>query len=312
MFARRKFAFYFALVLLVAIAVLYELRVVGRQRENVRAWQARRFALARELEQTRATNAADTAALADLRQDLARANIPMSEAAAKAAAETQAWLAKLATVKRLFAKHPESAIPELQLLEMRAWLGTVKNLPFDGEDQIRKSLAAVRSAAKKQFTMQLSFALRKYLNTRDGELPPDVLALATYFNPPMDPAILGRYKMTRSGNMAALASELHASDAVVLERSPVDEDFDTRHGVNVGRMGDGSGWGVVPGSFGGLGPTAWIDDYQDRLKRAQADFSREHPGAKPNGLADVVSYMNPPLDAAVAEKIIQAEKDRGK
>jgi len=51
------------------------------------------------------------------------------------------------------------------------------------------------------------------------------------------------------------------------KNSAVVEDFDQRHGVNVGRMADGSGWRVVLGSFGGIGPAAWIDDYNTAADR---------------------------------------------
>jgi len=311
MFARRPFIFASALVLLAAAGVIYETRVVARQREQLRALQIRRGNLTRELEQVRVRNETDAAALAALQREIVRAHPASPDPAINiSAAETRAWLATFATVKRLFAEHPEAGIPELQLLELRSWLGTIKNLSLDSEEQVRQSLATIRTAAKNEFMQRLAFALQKYLKARDGELPPDLLALATYFTPAIDPAMLDRYKLTRSGNMARSTGGIR--DPVVLEKAPIDEDFDTRSGVNVGPMADGSGWGVVRGSFGGIGPAAWIDDYQDRLKRAQSDFTREHPGTKPGGLADVVSYMNPPLDAAVAEKIIKAEKARAK
>jgi hypothetical protein len=94
---------------------------------------------------------------------------------------------------------------------------------------------------------------------------------------------------------------------VVLEKTPIDEDFDQRHGVNAGRMADGSGWGVVPGSFGGTGPAAWIDDYDNRVRHARADYTRDHPGAPKAGLAELAPYIDPPLDPAKLQKLINLE-----
>ncbi len=256
MSARPKIALAVTLALLFG-AVAYELRLTARQRAELSALNARRTALAEQLEKIRRQTADDAAALSALEEQSNRARTENADSSdSRTASETHAWLAKLATVRRLFAEHPERGIPELQLLELRDWLGVVKGLSFDTDEQTRKSLAAVRDAAKRQFTMQLSFALRKYLNARDGELPPNLFALAPYFSPPMNTTILDRYTMVRTGR---LDSNVSSTDPVVLEKSPVDEAFDHRHGVNVGRMADGSGWGVVQGSFGGIGPAAWID-----------------------------------------------------
>src|SRR4051812_1741221 len=104
-----------------------------------------------------------------------------------------------------------------------------------------------------------------------------MMALAPYFSAPVDLAILERYKLMRTGQLDP--TKTSTTSPIILEREPVDEDHVARHGINVGRMADGSGWGASRGSFG-FGPSGWIDTYQDRLKVARAEFTRARPDQK--------------------------------
>lgn len=306
MSASRKVTLLSALILLLATGAAYTARLVANQRDELRALRKRHDALAAGLREARQRAAPDAEALAALQRQL---DFPPVAAATKSSdnisAQTQAWLAKLATARRLFAAHPEASIPELQLLDLRTWLGAIKDLQFDTDENTRRGLAALRTTAKQQFTDKLCSALQKYLNQHDGQLPPDLLSLRPLFNTPIDATILDRYKLTQTGR---LAPDSVPKDPVILEKSPVDEDFDSRRGVQVARMADGSGWGAVGGGFGGSpGPAAWIDGYQARLKRARTDFAQANPGIAPPGLADLAPYLNPPLDPATLQKLLARE-----
>ncbi len=306
MSASRKFILGLIGVVVLGVTTLYEARLVAREREQLTSLRARQTTLAGELEMVRLQTKADADALAGVQRQIADArSTAAAPVASPTATETQTWLVKLATAKRIFAEHPEFGIPELQLLELREWLGAIKGLSFDTPEQTRQSLAAIRGAAKTAFTTRLSFALQKFFKTSGDTLPPDVLTLAPYFSPSVNHAILLRYQMTLTGSLAGY-SDSHTP--VIIETAPIDEEFDTRHGVNLGRMADGSGWGVMRGSFGGRGPAAWIDGYQDRLTRARADFKRDNPGTTAPALAQLAPYFIPPLPPATLEKLLKTER----
>jgi hypothetical protein len=308
----RRFVVSFAAIVLAGIAVLQLARLTADQGEELRTLHARHDAFARELVASRKKNADADAELADLQLQIeATRAVAAAQAAtpeARLAAETSAWLAKLGALKRQLAEHPDASIPELKMLDLRGWLITSRGLEFDTEEHTRQALAKIRTAAKENFANRLAQALRKYLDSRDGVLPDSVVALAPYFDGPVEPAALDRYKMMLTGK----ADPTRRPGApTILEKTAVDEEYDLRVGVNIGRMANGSGWGAVRGSFGGLGPVAWIDDYQDRLKQARADFAREHPGVSGAGLAQVAPYFNPPIDPAKLQKILAREQARG-
>jgi hypothetical protein len=302
-----KIVFGSTLILLFAGASFYGAQRISHQRDQLRAARNGHNALIQELAKTRRQIAADLTAAEDLQRHLDA--MPASESRVETettpvSAETKLWLTKLATAKRLFAEHPEAALPEFQLLNIRAWLGAIKGVEFDTEEHTRKGLAAIRTVAKKEFTMWLSFALRKYVNATNGELPQDLTALVPYFDRPIDPAILERYKMVRTGNLTGVPNSM---EPVILEKAPIDEDFDSRQGLQVSRMSDGTRWGAVQGSFGGLGPAAWIDGYEERVQRARAEFTRANPGTSTPRLGQLAPYFDPPIDPAKLEKLIARE-----
>lgn len=147
---------------------------------------------------------------------------------AAVAAEAKAWMARWQTLHSIVAQHPEAAIPELGLLTETDWLQVARGAQFDTPEAVRQSLAALRSAAKQKFAEQLSAALRKYVAVTAGRLPLGVDALAPYFNPPMEPAILQEYEVVRM-------SDGHAPPAgvsFIRQRSVVDADYDSRYGVD--------------------------------------------------------------------------------
>jgi hypothetical protein len=73
----------------------------------------------------------------------------------------------------------------------------------------------------------LSGALREYTNANDGQLPTDVFQLKSYFDLPVDDAVLKRYEMLQAGRLSDVRGKW-----LVTEIAPVDNEYDTRYYIS--------------------------------------------------------------------------------
>ena len=207
--------------------------------------------------------------------------------------EVAAWLARVQTLNQLLTQNPAQRIPELQLLDDEDWLNASRSVETDTEEHRRLALANLRCRAKQRFISLLSPALRKYAGASQGQPPPVVPALAPYFDPPVDPAILARYDIVR----ASFPVNLYSAWSIQ-ESSAVDADYDDRVSV------------YANGSIGVTkAPVAWIPDFNVRSQRAFLAFA-EANRAPPKDPTQLIPYFNPPLDLATIEKILEAESRR--
>jgi hypothetical protein len=284
--------------------VVYATRKIGEQRVQLRSLREQEGKLTKELHQVLHQNDDRTRALTATRAELA-AHRPdaggQSPAEDAVAAETESWLDRLRTLKRMFAEHPELSIPELAQLTDSEWLLAVKNAQLDTTEQVRQSLAAVRNAAKSKFAQQMASALQKYLAATNGQLPSNPQALYAYFIRSIDPSFFQRYEMVETGNVHD-APAADGQRTVIREIASVDEDYDARYGVTAQGM-----WTVA-----GDKARAWVDaadGYQGMVRRAQAEFARANSGAKAAGLEQLAPYLNPPLAPAKLQKLIDLERE---
>jgi hypothetical protein len=188
----------------------------------------------------------------------------------------------------------------MQWLTDDDWLRVAKRASFGDEHETRKALGEVRALAVTNFTKLLNPAVRKFALAASGRPPSSILALAPYFETPIDSVVLERYEFVPGG-----ASREYGPNAItVREKSPVDADYDSRHEVSsIGSGLTGRSWGP---------PYAWIPDFQERAMRAFADYVKANQGAKPAGIAQSLPYFNPPLEPAKAALILRFEQERGK
>jgi hypothetical protein len=288
---------------LVALGVaIYAAWIAGEQRGQLRQLRERDEKLTAELHEVLRQNGERTRALTAAQAEFAALHpvtagqTPTEEAIAR---ETQDWLDRLHTLKRMFAEHPELSIPELAQLTDSEWLLAVKRAQLDTADQIRQSLAAVRSAAKSKFAQQMASALQKHLAATNGQLPSSPQALYAYFIRSIDPSFFQRYEMVETGNV----HDVPAADGqrtVIREIAPVDEDYDARYGVTA------QGMRAVAGDKA----RAWVDapdGYDGMVRRAQLEFARANNGAKAAGLEQLAPYITPPLAPAKLQKLIDLE-----
>ena len=279
----------------VAGGLVYEARVVTAQSRELETLRARHTALTTQWHEQKEVAARSSAK--------AVAEIPAPAVAAAPAslsrdetAELNAWLVRVEQLKQRVAANPAVTIPEIELLTPADWLRVTRAAQnLDDPRALRKTLAELRGAAKSQLVQPLTRAFRKYLEQNRNELPPTPLALAPYLESPLNPAILSRYEMVRSGNTANL-SPSDRNRAAMREKAAIDDEFDVR--LQISSSG-------VQGRPAGI--TAWIDNYYDRLKQARTDYARANSGASSTGITDLAPYMNPPLTTAEIEKLVTRE-----
>ena len=129
---------------------------------------------------------------------------------------------------------PDKSIPELALLSEEDWLEMAKQELGPGhehefnlaeEAMARQAFSSVRLAAKKEFGFLMGRALATYAKVNDGILPSNIMDLLPHFEIPVDPAMLARYEVIRSGRFEEVPTvEL----PIIVERTPADPAFDRR------------------------------------------------------------------------------------
>lgn len=220
------------------------------------------------------------------------------------AAEVEDWFDRLQTLKHTFAEHPELGIPELAQLTDIEWFLAAKSAQIETGEQIRQSLAAVRTVAKAKFAQQMASAMKKHLAASNGQLPPNPQALFAYFIRPIPPSFFERYESLYTGNVRDVPKS-GGNELVIQEKSPVDEDYDSRVGINVDGMR----------SYAGTGPRAWVDapgGYDAMIRRAQSGFAQAHNGAKAAGLEQLAPFITPPLSPTRLEKLLKLERQNAR
>lgn len=241
-----------------------------RQQIDTLAAQTREIQSQRDLALRRATEA---------RQRLAAQSTNPPETPADAALEAtmSAWLDRLARLRQMATDHPEHAIPEFQVLTDDEWFQFTRSLPSEIASDLRKAMSGLRSTAEGKFATKLRDALRAYLAANGGTLPADSRQLASFFDPPIAPAMLDRYKMTAQGRFSELSGPQR--NAIIEQRSPLDweNDFVWRIGTN----------GEFPAPAVG-----------EAAKEAIKAFTTANHGTPPTEAAQLLPYLRAPIDPA--------------
>lgn len=111
------------------------------------------------------------------------------------ALETEVHVAKL---RQLMKDRPNLVIPEFYLLGEGDLRRAAKEFDLDSEDGVRAAFASLRFRAENSFAVNLQPALKKYTDSHEQQPPERVEELASYFDPPVDPSVLSRYKVVHS------------------------------------------------------------------------------------------------------------------
>jgi RNA polymerase sigma factor (sigma-70 family) len=132
-------------------------------------------------------------AVARLRNDADQVNDPAVQQALRRKANVE-------RMKQLFREHPDQQIPELQLLSEQDFFDLARDQDLESSNGIRTAFSEIRNSAENQFAIQLQQALQKFFYQANSNQPPDtILALAPFFDPPTDNAILQHYHLIETG-----------------------------------------------------------------------------------------------------------------
>lgn len=208
-------------------------------------------------------------------------------------------LRQVELLKRLIAARPAKKIPEIQYLDDSRWLrlgraSSLRYLNLDTEEDIDRALCRVRETAKEAFAFRLASALDAFGKANNGQLPTDILSLKPLLNaqldnssheanrgrpglysPPVDDAMLQRYRLVESGNI----SDLKPNQCVIEEIAPVDARFDSLVQISLnGYTSKGTGENTTGGAgwWGAGGPS-------------EADFANERLQAELLGLQSMLT-----------------------
>lgn len=299
---KRRSVFLCALIFVGGIGLFQTDRALDHRRARVVLLREKTLAAEQQLATQRQT-------LATLSRDLSAAEahlaaLPLYSTPADGADPTShppeiaAWLANVRRLKKIFSDHPEQRIPEMRLLTDEDWLRASHRVSLANDEDIRRTLAAVRSAAVARFKVPLLQAFVAYAKAGDKTAPTSATALAPFFANPSDAESLSRYDIV----VTNLPKNLLALGAVtwsLLERSAIDEDFDTRHRFNPNGGGSSAS-----------GISAWHPDLMERTGQATRAFTAANPAVASPSTSQLLPYFNPPLAPAIAEKLLKAERTR--
>jgi RNA polymerase sigma factor (sigma-70 family) len=131
-------------------------------------------------------------AVARLRSEAEQVNDPVVNQALRRKANVE-------KMKQLFLEHPDQQIPELQLLSDEYFFDLARDQDLESSNGIRKAFSEIRNRAENQFASKLQEALQKFYQTNSNQPPDTILALAPFFDPPTDTAILEHYHLIETG-----------------------------------------------------------------------------------------------------------------
>lgn len=132
---------------------------------------------------------------------------------------------KASQLSKSFTDNPEQEIPEFSLLAASDWIKVAENANLQTAEGTRMAMAAARHLAKDRFANEAYRAIRKYMDSHDGNFPSSPADIAPYFANSVDPAILARYQIRKlEGPLGSTATR---GVMVLDEQAPVDPQFDS-------------------------------------------------------------------------------------
>jgi hypothetical protein len=150
--------------------------------------------------------------------------------------EAKALIAKAHLLKQMFEQMPDKKIPELRYLGDQGLLQAAEVADLETDAGISRALSDRRQAAKELCVPLLSFGLDGYTRANAGQLPTDISQLKPYCGD-VDDVTLQRYQIIKTGNVG----NLPLGDAVIAEKSAVDEHYDTLFQFGIIVHGPGRG-----------------------------------------------------------------------
>ena len=117
---------------------------------------------------------------------------------------------------------PTNWIPELKFLKDEDWRKVALGQRWESEEEARQAFGQLRNAAKERFMDRLGSALQNYGKATSGQLPTKLTDVASYFDPPVDSALLDRYELTAQRNITTVRLSQNPDELIVKEKNALD------------------------------------------------------------------------------------------
>jgi RNA polymerase sigma factor (sigma-70 family) len=157
-------------------------------------------------------------AVTRLQNDAEQANDPVVKQALRRKANVE-------RMKELFREHPDQQIPELQLLSDGYFFDLARDQDLESSNGIRTAFSEIRNSAENQFAIKLQEALQKFYYSNSNQPPDSILALAPFFDPPTDNAILEHYQVIETSKSVVAG---WAGGWAISQKDTPDLDYDSR------------------------------------------------------------------------------------
>ncbi len=148
-------------------------------------------------------------------------------------------------------------------------------------------MSNVRNTAKDDFAPMMQKALNKYSEANNGKLPDDLSLLGSYFDPPVDDALLRRYEPVDK------KSQEWSNGVAVIEKMVVDP-------VREGRVQIGLHYTSV----GSPPAQPKMFHFPPELRPALKLYQSENNGRLPKNFSDLKAYVTTPEQEAALEKFL--------
>lgn len=260
---------------------VFEARIAFNQRSELNALQQSTDRFLDETRRARLAGGSTSRALDAARAALAvsRTSVTLNAAEDEALVSAmKAWLGRVELLKQSLVQNPELSIPELSLLPEQTWIAIAQDAQVETEEQIHAALARLRGVAENAMANTLGPALRGYVAAHDGQLPALTSELAPFFNPPVDPTVLQRYEVVRSGKLSEIPTRESQGDLIV-QKSPIDANRD-------------SVWRVGTNAFSSESAASYA------VRQAQKEFSKANEGRQATVPEDLLPYLMWPISFA--------------
>ena len=205
-----------------------------------------------------------------------------SETNEPAAATVNSWTERVKRLKEFVERTPEAKIPEFQFLTTEDWL-TARG------DNDRQTLRHLRQLAENRFSNHLQAALRRYLGAHNSQAPTDLAQVQPYFEPPIDNAVLQRWKIAPASEFPYV--HIGASDWIVTQKAlPIDEEYDLRMVILL---------------------TASCFTSNDSIRSlfpAVGAFQTANEGRDYKNLSQLIPYVTTPEQRAALDRLLENER----
>jgi hypothetical protein len=195
------------------------------------------------------------------------------------------WKQRVDRLRERLGQTPESRIPELQLVTEEDWLNAARG-KLETDIDYRRALSTLRGAGENKVGLMLQKALKNYLAQNANAFPTDLSQLTPFLDPNTDTSFLQRWEIAPASTIKSLGL---GGDALITQRSAVDDVFDMRYGIGPS----------------GFGTTDFLSsETRDILGPLWKAYAAEHNGHYPDEVAQLVPYASTPEQQAAVEKMV--------